>query len=683
MTLSIAGINRAMRSVGLADESQFFFKLADLPDDTCLVESMQIEHWGFHQDYRIQVKVLLRHRIASDELVGEHATLSLMSASGLMPLHGLIIDTANADGNGDYSGLNLTLASVLSPLKRSQHNRVFVDRSALSVARDILEERLGAWSTVDVLSERDEPRAMMIQYEESDYDFVTRILAREGVFIHLSPVDNETTIQLADDVTRLPHAETDITLRFAANAGAAKDDEHVSAVSRIFRQSPADVVLSDTDPWGTTDLSAAVTVPVATALGEAHHWAPNEMNPERLQALAERMAAVHTWQAETLRLDTTVRAVQPGMLLELVDHPTDSGRYRILSVDQNGSQRAAAGNGLGGKDDGYCCKLTVIPVAIPYVPAYQRRAPVFTSFTGCIEEEVDERGLYRVRLPFDQRGNADGPASPPTRLMQTLGGEDHGMHFPLARGTEVNINFENGDLDRPIIVGALYNRNAVNPVTDANARQNLIQTRSGHRFLLDDTPQKERIELATPDTKNHLTLNAEQENHKVTLETLEGDAYLFAGKSMTLESGTDQTTTVGANHNVHVKGDQSLQTQEGSIRVESAEDIEYSAKGSIRWQSREGDITLTSGVGMHWQVGDGLYEQVDAGNYQIQVLDGSLNVEAARDITFNGLGSGAITLKQSDGTLQIDSGGNLTLTGPAVEITADTIAIKGGTVSNN
>ena len=683
MTLSIAGINKAMREVGLADESQYFLKIADIPNDNCLVESVHLDGWTFHQDFSITVKVLLRHELPRDDLIGLNATLSMVARGVLTPLHAVVTRVQDADGNGDYAGLELTLGSALWPLHQRRHNRVYVDRSADDIAKEVLEQALEGHCSVEVLAEATPVLPMTVQYEESDYHFVRRLLAREGVYLHLHQGEGETIVQLVGDLGQLTEGETPHPLRYATNAGAAKNDEHIFRITRLRRSSTRQIQLADTNPWLSTDLTSQHTVEGPTADGVQHYWGLNTQDTDRSQALGDRLAEYTAWQASTLAFETTCRSLKPGTLIELTGHTELNGSYRVIEVAFGGSQRGAAGNGLGGQENAFQCRATVIPADLAYRPRYQPRTPVYGTFTAVIENEVDERGLYRLRLPFDDRTESDGPASPPTRLMQTLGGEDHGLHFPLAKGTEVAVTCENGDLDRPIVLGALYNRQAQNPVTSANARHNLIQTRAGQRFLMDDTPEREAIHLETPDAKNRLSLSAEKDAHLATLESVEGDVRLHAGEAMTFESGQNQTTTVGADHTVHIKGHQQLQTEEGKITVEAAKDIEYSAGEAIRWQTREGEMTLSSGAAMHWQVGDGLTQQIDSGDCEVRVNDGSFRLEAAADILFNGTSSGTLTLAQGDGLIQIDSGGNLTLEAPQVDITADTIAIKGGTIGNN
>ena len=679
MTLSTAAIHHAARETLGTDTSQFFVKVADLPDDSFLVESVELQHWGFHQDFCLQLKVLALTDI--DDTVLMHAAVSFLLQIGgeLKPLHGLISEWTDANGNGDYRGLQLTVSSVLQPLRHQQHNRVFVDRAASDIAEELLQQSLGDLAGVDVLCDASPVLPMTVQYHESDYDFILRILAKDGLFLNLHQDDTRTVVQLCNDLNQLPEHQTTIAQRYVANAGAAKDDTHVFAVIQHQHHPLAQVALNNYQPWTSASLMADAHLNATQGIGSSEHWGLNYDTPDAGRQLATRMAQVHDWQRQTLSLETTSRRVSPGMLLQLSDHPRFSGDYRVIAVEYSGSQRAASG---GTHDQGWQCTLTVLPADLVWCPPYSPRDPHYAAMSAIITEEIDDQGCYRVRLPFDRRPDSEGPASPPLRLMQPLGGRDHGMHFPLAKGTEVSLLWENGDLDRPYIQGALYNQQAENPVTDANARQNLIRTRGDHRLLFDDTPEQEHIHLTTADDDNHLTLSAANEGHFVELVSEQGEIRLRAGKSATFESGDDQQVSVGANHSIQVQQDYSLQTQEGQITVAAATDLEWRAGEAIRLHNREQNIELRSAEAMQFQAGNRFWQQVDGGDCEVLVSDGHYQLETGADQVFNSQGH-AITVSQGDATLQLNGSGNLTLQANSIELTADSIAIKGGSIGNN
>ena len=93
-------------------------------------------------------------------------------------------------------------------------------------------------------------------------------------------------------------------------------------------------------------------------------------------------------------------------------------------------------------------------------------------------------------MPFDLSGRSDGKASSWIRLAQPYAGGNYGMHFPLHKGTEVLISFVEGDVDRPLITGAVHNFDKPNHVDTSNQDINSIITAGGHQFAIGDTPRQ-------------------------------------------------------------------------------------------------------------------------------------------------------------------------------------------------
>jgi type VI secretion system secreted protein VgrG len=679
MTRATTVINLAARNLLGTDTSQFFLQIADLPKSCFLVESVSLQNWGFHQDFTIELNVLVLQELDDDVLLHAPASVQLQIDAERVTLNGLITDWSDNHRPGDCRGLTLHIASVLHPLKARQHNRVFVDQSATEIAATLLKGSLADLASVNVLCNASPVLPMTVQYHESDYDFIRRILAKEGVFLSLHQDYVNTEIQLCDRLEQLPEDSTTIPQRYITNAGTTKDDSHVFAVEQVHKHTLSHVALNNDSPWSADNLNVLAATDQTTGTTGTELWGLNYHTRDAGQQLAERMAQRLTWQRQTLTLHTTERSIRPGHRVQLMHHPRSSGHYRVIEVHFSGSQRAASG---GSHDKAWQCQLTVLPINVSWVPPYQPREPHYAAMSATLTSEVDAQGCYRVRLPFDLRSDNDGLSSPPLRLMQPLGGADHGMHFPLATGTEVSLLFENGDLDRPCIQGALYNKTAENPVTDTNARQNLIRTRGEHQLLFDDTPKHERIHLSTAEDKNHLTLSAAEDNHAAELASEDGELRLRAGKTATVESGDDCQIRVGANHSIHVQQDYRLQTEEGEIQMEAATDIACTAGKAIRLHTTEQSIELSASKTMIMQAGRGLKQQIDDGDCSTRVDKGGYQLSTSAAQAFNSQGN-PITVAQGDATVQLDGSGNLTLDASTIELSADQIVIKSNTVSNN
>lgn len=486
-------------------------------------------------------------------------------------------------------------------------------------------------------------------------------------------------VQLVDDLSQLPLAGNGIDLNFRSARGAAADEEYVSVVRRHWQATPGQIKVADYQ----ADPALAVYGEAQTVQENAltdFRWGYNTVSDDHAARLATQLQVAQDARASSLLLQSNCRGLRPGMTVCLQGHPHWNGDYVVIQADLEGQQFAAANAGGGGTSRSFQASVIVVPAGRAYLPMLPKMHRIASTITATITAEVNASGFYQVRLPFD-RDSEEGHTSLPTRMMQPFGGEDHGMHFPLTVGTEVIVGFENGDVDRPVILGAATNQQTPSVVTEQNPYENLIRTRSGHEFLMDDTPSAENIRLNTLEQKNRLTLDATKDNHQVTLITDDGDMELTAGQNMWFCSGADLTMEVGADHQVTVKGQLQVMTEEGSIEHQSGTSIRMTAAEDISWVTEEGDMSLQAGGQWIVEAAEGMSTHVQSGDQMVVVEDGSYALEAGSDISLST--GGSITLTQGSSTLQIDSSGNLTLDASQIEMTADSIIVKGGTVGNN
>jgi type VI secretion system secreted protein VgrG len=253
----------------------------------------------------------------------------------------------------------------------------------------------------------------------------------------------------------------------------------------------------------------------------------------------------------------------------------------------------------------------------------------------------------------------------------------------LHAGTEVVISCVNGDLDRPVILGALPNPDTPTPVTSANRTQNILRTWGGNELLMDDRAGREKAELFTRERKNILSLDADRDGHRVRLASEEGEMEFYAAKNLLFESGDTQSVDVGNDQIVTVENAQRLMTRTGEIEQQAATDIRMRAGENILMQSDRQDIEMRSGRDLIAEVGGNLSMEVRSENFDLQVTQGRININAARAITVTGQGGGAIRIGQSGGGIEITAGGDVIISGGSVEVNAGMISLKGGKIGSN
>jgi type VI secretion system secreted protein VgrG len=158
--------------------------------------------------------------------------------------------------------------------------------------------------------------------------------------------------------------------------------------------------------------------------------------------------------------------------------------------------------------------------------------------------QIDDKGRYKVRFPFDMGDAGDGGASRWVRKSEAYAGPSQGMHFPLLKGAEVLVVFLDGDPDRPIISGAVFNEQNTSVVHQHNHTTNQIITPIGNTLTIDDTQGAPQITMFTEAEKNKLFLDGTSGSEKITLNSTVSSAYLRLGTADG-ESGGEHLT--GAN----------------------------------------------------------------------------------------------------------------------------------------
>ena len=170
----------------------------------------------------------------------------------------------------------------------------------------------------------------------------------------------------------------------------------------------------------------------------------------------------------------------------------------------------------GEEEPFYRNRFTAIPASVQFRPErVTKKSRFFGLMNAKIDAagsgqyaELDDLGRYKVILPFDLSGRKDGKASAWLRMMQPYAGSDHGMHFPLHKGTEVLLAFIDGDPDRPVIAGAVPNPATPSPVTGDNQTMAVLQTGGKNRIAIEDKDGSQRILLQTPVADSWIRMGA-------------------------------------------------------------------------------------------------------------------------------------------------------------------------------
>ncbi len=676
-----------------ASFSHFGMLIKNVPNETFTVSGFRGLDHGLSHDFLFEIDLVSAAELYPLTIIGNKATLTVKWGGSIVYLHGIVAEFNRTETTQNDIGYRAVVRSPLFPLKKNINNRVFVNQTTPDIVSSVLTSAgLTADQFTFDLQNTYQPHEFIVQYHESDYAFICRLLARAGMFFTFESDQQQTVIKFADDSTTLPNMPDVKYLNYIPQSGTVRKEESIYQLSVQARLLPSQVRVSDYN-YQTPSTSLEVTrqTEASNSYGEEAVYGDHFHTLDEGDQVAEfRLQALDAMR-ETVIAESDCRGIRPGYLLTIKNHSDQAlnDQYLVVSVTHLADQTAGLAFSEEAQGPTYSNRLTLIRATTPFRPQIPPAPQVLGLFTARIENTggdyayLDDQGRYRLRTDFDRGNAANGQASHPVRMMQPYGGHEYGMHFPLHGGTEVAISCVNGDLNRPIILGALPNTNTPSVVNADNRTQNIIRTASGHELCMDDQVDQEKIELFTAEKKNILSLDASKDAHQIRLASEEGKMEIYACKTMAIESGDSQNVLVGKDHIVTVENAQHLMTRNQEIRMQAATDIQFKADQHIQFDAENKDIAMTAGKNMVVDVANNLSVEIRNDDMTLAVNNGQFSLNAAQDISLLGQGGGTITVRQGSGTIQIDTDGNLTLKAPQVNINGVSINLKGGSIGGN
>ena len=673
--------------------SHYALQIRSVPNECFTVAGFRGSHHGLSSDFLFEIDLVANAELLPVTVIGNAASLIIHWGRNDIYLHGIVAEFYRNDTTQNEMSYRAVVRSPLYPLKQNINNRVFINQSTPQIVSDVL---LTAGISADhftlELSDDYPPHEFIVQYNESDYDFVSRLLARAGIFFTFTSDQKVTRILFCDDSTARPELPGVSFLDYHPQSGTARQEETVYQISPEARLLPAQVRVSDYN-YQTPDTLLEVTKTSAQSYsyGEEARYGDHFHTLDEGEKIAELRLQALDASRETVVAETDCRGVRPGYLLTINRHPNPdlNGQYLVVSMSHQADQSAGLAFSGEAKGPTYRNRLTLIKATTPYRAKIPTAPQVLGLFSARVESKgteyayLDAQGRYHVRTDFDRGAAAPAQASHPVRMMQPYAGNEYGMHFPLHGGTEVAMTCVNGDLNRPLILGALPNANTTSVVTSDNRTQNIIRTASGNELCLDDRIDQEKIDLFTAEQKNILTLDASKDAHKIRLATIEGKMEISAAKTMLIESGDSQNVQVGKDHIVTVENAQQLMTRNKDISLQAATDIQFKAKQNIQFDAENEDLTMTAAQDLIVDVERNMSMEIRNKDLTVNVDSGQLSMKAAKDISILGNGGGPITIKQGSGTIQISTSGELTFKAPQVSIYGTSINLKGSSIGGN
>jgi type VI secretion system secreted protein VgrG len=572
----------------------------ELADDVLLFQEMQgSEQLGRLSEYRIKL-LSLKSDVRIDDVLGKPMQVRVdLRDEQKRYFHGYVTRFSRQGKRGDFYAYEALVHPALWLLKQSSNCRIFQDKDTLAILREVCGADVygGAIKLSLNVSTTPAARTYCVQYRESDFDFVSRLLEEDGLYYYFEHDNHGHAMVVVSSIDAHGDAAGYATVPFHPGGNLPADYECVSSwssagqiESSVFSLNDYDFEKSSSSVGGglrvKTQAPAEFGLPPYERYDYPGRFDSNPEGERRTRAWAE---SVHG-QSEQIQGTTTARGLSTGTLFSLQDHPNDEENRKVLItksdlvvIGQDYGSGAGANTAMS-----FTCSFTAVGIEHSYRPFPVCRKPVVRGpqtamVVGKAGEEIwtDCYGRIKVSFHWNRMDSDDENSSCWVRVAQAWSGKKWGTMFIPRIGMEVVVEFLEGDPDRPLVTGCVYNSDSMPPYDlPANQTRSTIKSNTSkggagfNEIRFEDKAGQEEVFIQAEKDFNRVVKN--NDTLKVGFEKKDkGD--------QTIAIHHDQSLDVGNDRKVHVVHNQSAEIDNDmSTKVGNAQSLDVGAGQKIK-----------------------------------------------------------------------------------------------------
>ncbi|MEO8523094.1 MAG: type VI secretion system tip protein TssI/VgrG [Caldimonas sp.] len=636
------------------------------------------EELGRLSEYRVQMVGELNmlgepKDVEFDALIGTKATVSMkIDDDHPRYFNGLITRMQQGDRMGRFESYTATLKPWLWFATRTVNSKVFQKKSVKEIVSDVLDVYSTDYEWRLISASLYPKLDYCIQYQESDFDFVSRLLEHFGIYYFFEHTDSKHTMVLIDAMAKhkskpikdpvswanvMKYSWTAINWRAGQEARSAKtvvrDFDYLAPTTEIKGEGTSKAT---TAKLGKAEVFEYTGKAVQNSIkDEAQAQPVTDAAKQRAKILMEELTSL----AETSTGTTNAYDVTVGTTFKLSNHPNSKKNVNYLVVSavyrlEFADHEAVDDLKRSRKGNGFMCDFVVTSMSAGDFRSARKtpRPRIYGPQTATVvgasanEIETDKHGRIKVQFHWDRLGTNDENSSCWVRVSQPWAGKGYGMFALPRKGHEVVVHFLDGDPDYPLVTGSVYNNDnmpawklpdqaTVSGVKTQSSKEGTAKLANELRF--DDKKDKE-----------YIWFHAEKDFHRL----VEHDAFDWVGNNESVKVVMTRKEVIGENWFMDITKDV-MHNMGKDLHVKVAGDIFYT--GAATYQLKlDKDFNAKIGADLGLDVG------------------GKTHIKSKDDIV----------LESSSGKLSLKAGssGDLLAEGMTIKIKgATTIAIEAGT----
>lgn len=515
-------------------------------------------------------------------------------------------------------------------------------------------------------------RKYCLQYRETHYDFISRLLAEEGIYFYFEHQEGKHTLVLSDQVSGAYDCK-DSDVQLLSNLSQAESTDHLTSWHRNYGFFSGAYAHTDYDFENPSsnllaEKKTKLSLPNASKY-EFYDHPGGYIQKSDGDSSGEWRIEAEEYTHDTVLGSSKCRSFSPGGRFKVAKHfnTGEVGKKWVMIAVQHRAQGGSFVSGGGSSSQVYSNTFHAIPDNVVFRPVYTRTKPKIHGLQSALVvgpsgEEIytDKYGRIKVQFHWDRNGKKDDNSSMWVRVVTPWAGKNWGMISIPRIGQEVIVDFLDGDVDRPIVMGMVYNAENMPPYgLPDNMTQSGVKTRSSkgggdknfNEIRFEDKKDKEEIYIHAERDLNCVIEN--NETRKVGFDDKkDGDQTIEIYNNQTVEIGRgsgmgNQVLNVHKDRTVTIEtGNDALNVQQGNLSI-------IVDKGNVLLELGEGNqVTDVKQGNQVTEIGMGNQETtIKMGNQKTALDLGKSETEAMQSIELK-VGSNSIKIDQMGVTIK-------------------------------
>lgn len=537
-----------------------------LGEDALLLRRM-VAREELGQPFEFELDLLSEQEVEPRRILGEPAGVRLLLPAGAWRrFNGIVCRFERLGMHDRYLSYRAVLRPRLWLLTRRSDCRIFKNKTVPEIVRSVLHE-VGADDVSIRLRQKYPAREYCVQYRETHFDFISRLMEQEGIYYYFTHAENRHTMVLADSISAHQRETGYESIPYYPRANIRqREDDHIYDWTLAAEIQPGTYAHADFDfERPAARLLAQKSAPQAGAYpgGEIYDYPGRFTTPDDGQRYAGVRAEELGARYEVRHGEGNARGVQAGGLFALSGFPQDEENREYLVVSATHViESDEFETGQAGDEEIYRCTFTAIHSQTPYRPPCRTPRPVVQGpqtaiVVGTSDINTDRYGRVQVAFHWDRKRET----SCYVRVAQFWAGRQWGAMFLPRAGQEVVVEFLDGDPDRPVITGRVYNADEMPPYKlPDEATKSTVKSAStpggggGNEIRMEDKAGSEELYLHAQKDMNVVVENDHADEAKANRRVKAArDIVVEAGTKITLKCGAG-TIEMGNDGSITLKG---------------------------------------------------------------------------------------------------------------------------------